>query len=135
MSHPPGDQPQVPAPQTTPLTRPNPLTMIVHIGKTFRLAGAILRDPRVSIFRKLLFVLSIAVLLVALIAPDTIGGLLSEFVIPIVGPAFLGLPADISFDWIAVAVAAYNLMRVFPAEIVAEHYDRLFRSRSAPSKA
>ena len=41
----------------------------------------------------------------------------------------LGLPTEFAIDWIFVSVAAFNLLKLFPAEIVGEHYDRLFRSR------
>ena len=42
----------------------------------------------------------------------------------------LGIPAEASLDWVAAAVAAFNLLKLFPAEIVGEHYDALFRNRN-----
>ena len=52
--------------------------------------------------------------------------------LPVVG-RFIGLgelPADAALDWVLVVVAGFNLLRLFPKEIVGEHYDRLFRSRN-----
>ncbi len=134
MSQSPPKNAQPPAKTPPPSqARPNPFAMFFHIGKTARLAGAILRDPRVSIFRKLFFLVSIAVLLLALAAPETIGAVVSN-VIPLVGPA-IDIPADVTLDWVAVAVAAFNLMRIFPDEIVSEHYDRLFRAQPSAPRA
>lgn len=117
---------RLPMPTPSPRTRPNPLQMFFHIGKTARLAGALLGDPRITIFRKIVFLGSILLLLLALVGGDTVSSAISEFIFPLIGP-FVDLPAEIGFDWIAVAVAAYNLLGIFPAELVAEHYDRLFR--------
>lgn len=115
-----------------PTARPNPLQMIFHIGRTTRLTGALLRDPRISIFRKLFFLLCIAALVVVVILPADVTQALLESVLPFVGP-LLGIPADIAVDWVAAAVAGYNLLRIFPPEIVGEHYDRLFRGGVAAS--
>jgi hypothetical protein len=119
-----------PPPQAQVQARPNPFQLLFHVGKTARLAGALLADPRITIFRKLLFIGSLLVLALALIAPDTIGALVSEFIIPVVGPV-IDIPADAALDWVAIAVAAYNLLRVFPEEVVSMHYQRIF-GRPAP---
>ena len=125
MSNPPRTSSTAMVPATTPQSRPNPFQLLFHVGKTIRLAGALLVDGRITIYRKLLFLGSLVILALALIAPDTIGVLLSEFILPFVGPA-IDIPADIALDWVAIAVAAYNLLRVFPEEIVTQHYNRLF---------
>ena len=119
-------------PAAQPQTRPNPFQLLFHVGKTARLAGALLVDRRVTIYRKLLFIGSLLILGLALLAPDTIGLLLSDFVLPLVGP-IIDIPADVALDWVAIAVAAYNLLRVFPEEIVTEHYNRLFSKAQRPS--
>ncbi len=115
-------------PQPVAPTRPNPFQMLFHVGRTARLAGALMTDPRVTIFRKLLFVGSIVLLLVALIFPETIGGSLSVFLPPLLG---VEVPVDATLDWVAVGLAAFNLLRVFPQEVVTYHYNRLFH---APAK-
>ncbi len=105
--------------------RPNPLQLLLHVGKTTRLAEALLNDPRVSILRKLMFISAICLMIITLLAGDAASELVSN-ILPLIGPV-LGIPADASLDWVAVAVAAYNLLRIFPPQIVGEHYDQLFR--------
>lgn len=120
---------------TGPTTaRPNPFQFIFNIGKTLRLAGALLGDPRVSIFRKFFFVGSLGALILLLLLPADITAEFVSNVLPVVGPA-LGLPADAAFDWVALAFVAFNLMRVFPPEIVSEHYTRLFARHSTQTSA
>jgi hypothetical protein len=116
--------PMVPAPTTA--ARPNPFQLLFHVGKTTRLAGALLTDRHITIYRKFLFLGSILILLLALLAPETIGEAVSTF-LPLLGVA--EIPADAALDWIAVTVAAYNLLRVFPEEVVAFHYNRLFHAQ------
>ena len=117
----------LPTPQMAYQTggRPNPLQLLFHVGKTSRLAGALLKDGRITIFRKIFFVASLLGLIVLLIAGDTAAGLV-ESILPVVGPV-LGLPADATIDWIALPIVSYNLLRVFPPELVSEHYNLLFK--------
>jgi hypothetical protein len=110
---------------------PNPLTMVVHLFRTLRLAAALVADPRVHPLRKLFFVGILGTLVAAVLGVEGV----TEFVtnlFPVVGQFFgLGeIGADIVIDWALVGVAAFNLLRLFPADIVGEHYDRLFRRRA-----
>jgi hypothetical protein len=93
-----------------------------------RLVSAVLADPRVHWVQKFAFVGSIGALLLALFFPeliiDAIGGAATAGLFE-----FIGVPADVGIDWTVFAVAAFNLLKLFPAEIVGEHYDRLFRNR------
>ncbi len=117
---------------TTTQVKPKQLALLFHIRKTVSLIGAVLSDPRVHWIRKTLFLSTIAVLVAALIGGDAV----SEFVEGVIFPLFgnlLGIPVDGTFDWVLLSVAAYNLLKLFPAEIVGEHYDRLFRSGKATS--
>ncbi len=107
--------------------QPNPLALIFHLGKTFRLTGALMKDGRVSIFRKIFFVGAILAMIVLLFSGDLAVELFAN-VIPFIGPA-IGLPADAAFDWLAIAVLALNLLRVFPISIVGEHYNRIFKGQ------
>jgi len=108
--------------------RPNPLQLLFHVGKTFRLASAILADGRVSIFRKIFFITAILGLVLLVLLPADLTSAVVESIVPFVGPA-LGLPVDATIDWVAIALVSYNLMRVFPTEIVSEHYARIFRNQ------
>ena len=106
----------------------NPLSMIFHIRKTVGLTNAVLRDPRVHWLPKFAFVGSIGALLLALLFPELAVDAFAF--LPTAGLfEFIGLPADVSIDWVAFSVAAFNLLKLFPAEVVGEHYDRLFRGR------
>lgn len=100
--------------------------VFLHIGKTFRLIGSLLTDPRISLMRKLFFLGSIGCLLVVLLFPDIFNELILSTVLPLLGTV-LGIPLDAGFDWIAFALLIANLLRVFPADIVAEHYQAIFR--------
>ena len=106
-------------------SRPRRLDIFFHLGKTFRLIGELLTDPRIRLWRKALFFASIGGLLVILLYPDVLGEFVMSTVLPIVG-TILGIPLDAGFDWIAFALAIVSLLRFFPAELVAEHYRQVF---------
>jgi len=108
-----------------PLARPKRLDVFFHAIKTFKLVGTLLTDRRVPLLRKVLFLCSIGVLLVILIFPDALGEIVLSTVLPLVGTV-LGVPLDAGFDWLAFALLVVNLLRFFPAEVVAEHYRTIF---------
>ena len=112
----------------TSQSTPRFLALLTHIPKTIGLTTAVLQDARVHWFPKLVFLGSLATLLLALLFPETASEIIG-LGIPGVGWTLdvLGLPVDASIDWIALSVAAFNLLRLFPTDIVGEHYDRLFR--------
>jgi hypothetical protein len=115
------------SPNVQSTSRPNPFALLFHIQKTFSLVGSVLADARVHWLQKALFVGTLGALLAALLIPELgvdLIGLLSGFGIPL---DLLGLPPEAAFDWVAFSVAAFNLLKLFPAEVVGEHYDRLFR--------
>src|SRR5271165_4391531 len=96
MSNPPPSQtPIVPA----PYVRPSPMQLLFHVGRTTRLAGSLLADRRISIFRKLFFLAAILGLILALLLPESLGEIVAN-IIPFVGPV-LGLPGDVALDWVA----------------------------------
>ncbi len=107
------------------------MQLLFHVGRTTRLAGSLLADRRISIFRKLFFLAAILGLILALLLPESLGEIVAN-IIPFVGPV-LGLPGDVALDWVAATVIGYNLLRIFPASVVGEHYDRLFRVVPAQS--
>ena len=107
-------------------SRPKRRDIFFHLGKTFRLIGELLTDPRISLWRKALFFASIGGLLVILFFPDVLGEFVMSTVLPLAGTV-LGIPLDAGFDWIAFALAIVTLLRFFPAELVTEHYRQVFR--------
>ncbi len=98
-----------------------------HFIKTGKLIGALFTDRRVPLVRKILFIVTIAALLLILIFPDAIGEIGLSAVLPLVGTV-VGVPIDAGFDWTAFALLAVNLLHVFPADLVAEHYNDIFRA-------
>ena len=106
--------------------QPRRRDVFLHIGKTFRLIGGLMTDRRVPVWRKLLFVGSIGGLLLVLFFPDLFSEAFLSTVLPIVGTV-AGVPIDAGFDWMAFALVAVNLLKFFPAELVAEYYRNIFR--------
>ncbi|HLZ60325.1 MAG TPA: hypothetical protein VKR06_25545 [Ktedonosporobacter sp.] len=108
------------------VTRPKRFDVFLHAVKTSKLIGALLTDRRVPLYRKLLFIGSIGALLVILLFPDLLNEAVLSTILPIVGTV-LGVPLDAGFDWIVFAMLIVNLLRFFPAEVVAEHYQSIFK--------
>lgn len=101
--------------------RLNPVQSIVHLPRTFKVAGAVMQDARVNIFPKIMFVAGIVALLAALLTPEAFAEIVN--VIPGLGQVLgvLEIPVDGAVDWLALGLAAFNLMKLFPQDIVNEH--------------
>ena len=110
---------------TESFAHPKRFDVFFHVIKTFKLVGALLVDTRISITRKVLFLGSIAALLVILIFPDAVNEIVLSTVLPVVGTV-LGVPLDAGFDWVAFSLLVVNLLHFFPAEIISEHYRNIF---------
>ncbi|MDQ6662390.1 MAG: hypothetical protein M3Z24_15680 [Chloroflexota bacterium] len=106
--------------------QPRRRDIFLHLGKTFKLIKGLMMDRRVPIWRKLFFLGSIGGLLVLLFFPDLLNEAFLSTVLPIVGTV-AGVPIDAGFDWMAFSVVAVNLLKFFPAEMVAEHYRNVYR--------
>ena len=106
------------------------LALLLHVRKTVALTSAVLRDARVHWFPKFVFLASVGILLLAVLFPEVATDLVAAVAIPGLGGIFdiLGIPVDGAVDWIAFAVATFNLLKLFPPDVVGEHYDRLFHS-------
>ena len=105
--------------------QPRRLDIFFHVFKTGRLIKALIVDRRVPAYRKVLFVITVAVLLAILVFPDAIGETFLSVVLPVIG-TIAGVPIDAGFDWLAFSLVAVNLLRYFPADIVSEHYTNIF---------
>lgn len=102
-------------------------TMLLHARKTIQLVQAVLADRRVPALRKGLFLWTLALLLGLLLIPDA-GSALASLLIPVLGP-LVDLPVDAAFDWsVAIALAPW-LLRLLPADIIAEHQAEIFGPR------
>jgi len=105
--------------------RPRRMEIFLHITKTWKLIGALITDRRVPFWRKAFFFGSTGGLLFILLFPDALNEVVMNTVLPLAGTV-LGIPLDAGFDWLAFALAVVTLLRFFPAELVAEHYRRIF---------
>ncbi len=105
--------------------QPKRLDFFFHVIKTLKLIGTLLVDRRVSVFRKLAFLGSIAFLLILLFFPDLLNEAFLSTVLPILGTV-LGVPIDAGFDWMAFALLMVNFLHFFPEDIVSEHYQQIF---------
>lgn len=101
--------------------------MLLHPGKALKFVFSMLRDPRVSVIRKLVFIVPIVFLFLALLAPETVLGVIAGTVLPVAGEA-LSLPVDVSLDWVTLAILGFALLRIFPSHIVSEYHQRLFHA-------
>jgi len=99
--------------------------MLLHPGKALRFVFSMLRDPRVSVIRKLVFIVPIVFLFMALLAPETILGVIAGTILPVAGEV-LSVPVDVSVDWVTLAIIGFALLRIFPPHIVSEYHQRLF---------
>jgi hypothetical protein len=119
-------------------TRPQPPTgvlpslpeMLAHPIRSLAFVGALLRDRRVHPARKLVFVVPLVVLVAALLAPESLLGAAAGVLLPLLG-VVLSVPIDAALDWVVAGLIGYGLLRVFPAEILREHHQRIFHRASA----
>ena len=111
---------------TRPLAHPKRRDIFLHGINTLKLIGALITDPRIPIWRKLLFFASIGGLAVILFFPDALNEAFMSTVLPVAG-TILGVPIDAGFDWVAFALAIVALLRFFPPELVSEHYRHIFK--------
>lgn len=107
------------------IVHPKRRDVFFHFIKTGRLISSLFTDRRVSLVRKVSFFVIVLAFLAILIFPDALDEIGLSIVLPVVGTV-LGIPLDAGFDWIAFALVSVSLLRIFPAEIVSEHYQRLF---------
>ncbi|HEX9069201.1 MAG TPA: hypothetical protein VF807_10565 [Ktedonobacterales bacterium] len=106
----------------------NPLSMIIHLGKTFKLIGAVYADPRVHWLPKVGFVGAIGLLMAALFFPELGADIVSGALTGGVADA-IGIPAEGVIDWMAFSVASWKLLSLFPADVVSEHYNAIFHGK------
>ena len=105
--------------------RMSAVSSIIHLPRTFKVAGNVMKDARVNIMPKIMFVGGIAALLAALLTPEAFAEVVNF--IPGMGQLLgaLEIPVDGAVDWIALGLAALNLMKLFPQDVVNEHYDNV----------
>ncbi len=105
--------------------KPRRRDIFFHAIKTSKLVGALTTDRRVPVVRKIIFYIIILAMLSILLFPDFFDEAILSIILPVAGTV-LGIPLDAGFDWLAFALAAVSLLKLFPEEVVREHYSRLF---------
>lgn len=109
-------------------TRPNQFSLLLHFRKTGMLVAAVMGDARVHPIRKLAFFGLLGLLMALMLVPE-LSLDAASLLVPVLG--WMGIPfeipAEAGVDWVVFGVAAFNLLKLFPTEVVGEHYDRLFR--------
>ena len=105
---------------------PRRLDIFFHAFKTLKLVKALIADRRIAVYRKVLFFGTLGGLLAILLFPDLLGETVLSTILPLIGTV-AGVPIDAGFDWMAFALVAVNMLRYFPADIVAEHYTNIFK--------
>lgn len=108
--------------------RPHPWELALHPFKGMRFIGKLATDRRINVFVKVAYVGILALLLVAMLAPEGLLALIISAALPFVGPA-INLPADAVVDWAVLGLAAYGLLGLFPRAIVSEYHARLFHPK------
>jgi len=106
--------------------QPKKRDVFFHSIKLTKLVGAVLKDRRVSVLRKGAYLGIVGLLLGALLFPEVFADVVT-LITPLLPLEALEIPTDAAVDWVAFAVASFSLLKLFPKEIVGEHYDRLFR--------
>jgi hypothetical protein len=96
----------------------------LHVRKTLRLLGALLRDPRVPGIRKFFFLAAVVIFGVVLLIPDSIIVAALGIILPFAGP-LIGIPPGL-IDIAALSVAMYGLLSFFPRAVVDEQAHRLY---------
>ncbi len=109
-------------------SRPHPWELALHPIKGIRFIADLARDRRINIFMKIAYVGVLALLLVAMLAPEGLLAAIVAAALPFVGPA-INLPADAVVDWAVLGLAAYGLLALFPKSIVSEYHARLFHPK------
>jgi hypothetical protein len=112
--------------QPQPYKQPRRRDLVFHLPKTIRLVGSVLWDRRVSLLRKGAFLGGMGLLLVLLLVPEVVADGVT-LVSPLFALIGVELPAEGTLDWLAFTLASFSLLKLFPTEILGEHYEQLFR--------
>jgi hypothetical protein len=106
--------------------QPKRTDLVFHLFKTGKLVAALLSDQRVHIVRKAGYLGILGLILLIPVLPEVAGQIITVLS-PLLPAEIVELPLDGTIDWVTFAVASFSLLKLFPKEIVGEHYDRLFR--------
>lgn len=101
-----------------------------HPVRSVCFVKALLKDPRIHASRKVAFIGLIVLMLAMLFFPDVIEESILSAILPVLG-SILGVPLDLSLNWTSFALLSVTLLRVFPSEIVNEHYATYILARPA----
>ena len=92
-----------------------------HPIRSCNFVGALMCDQRISRARKVAFVVVTLTVVALMLFPSLVEETFLSAILPILG-TILGIPLDLSFNWAALALLSVTLLRIFPSEVVDEHY-------------
>ncbi len=107
---------------------PGRIESLFRAGRTVRLVNSLMRDSRISSIRKVGFGAALVSLLVAMIFPELIADSFLSTIMPFIS-SIIGIPLEAGVDWFTFVMLLPVLMRIFPAPIMQEHYQIIFRKQ------
>jgi hypothetical protein len=107
---------------------PGRIESLFRAGRTVKLVNSLMHDRRVSVFRKISFGAALISLLVAMIFPELVADSFLSTIMPFIS-SVIGIPLEAGIDWFTFVMLLPVLMRIFPAPIMQEHYQIIFRKQ------
>jgi hypothetical protein len=107
---------------------PGRIESFFRMRRTIQLVNSLMRDARVSAVRKVGFAAALISLLVAMIFPELVADSFLSTIMPFIS-SIVGIPLEAGIDWFAFVMLLPVLMRIFPAQIMQEHYQIIFRKQ------
>ena len=107
---------------------PGRIEAFLRVGGTVRLVNSLMRDARVPAVRKVFFGTALASLLAAMIFPELVADGFLATIMPFIS-SIIGVPIEAGVDWFTFIMLLPVLMRIFPADIMQEHYLRVFKNK------
>ncbi len=108
---------------------PGRIEAFLRIGGTVKLVNSLMRDRRVPAVRKVCFGAALCSLLAAMIFPELIADGFLSTILPFIS-SIIGIPIEAGVDWFTFILVLPVLLRIFPAELMQEHYFRVFKKQA-----
>jgi hypothetical protein len=110
---------------------PGRIESLFRIGGTVKLVNALMRDQRVAPARKVCFAASLAGIIGVMLFPELIADGFLASILPFIS-GIIGVPIEAGFDWFTFVMLLPILLRIFPSDIMEEHYLRVFKGKKPP---
>ena len=110
---------------------PGRIESLFRVGGTVKLVNSLMRDQRIAPARKVLFGLSLAAVIGAMLFPELIADGFMASILPFIS-GIIGVPIEAGFDWLTFIMLLPILLRIFPSDIMEEHYLLVFKGKKPP---